>query len=173
MRHVRLAALATLVIAAAAACSHDRSTPAPRSTITTGNAAPPSFAAQALAAYEAMWTAVQLASVTSNYTDPRLGDHLAGQAYTTISENMAVNKANGIIGLGQPVLHPRVISSNASTVTLADCMDDTHWLQYHAATHTLVDNLPGGHRYSTATVTNQNGTWKVTVIDTRADGSCT
>jgi len=134
---------------------------------------PSTPAQQALAAYTAMWADVQTLSATSNYTDPRLGAHLDSQAYMTVSENMSVNKANGIIGLGAPVLHAHVVTSTATTVTLADCMDDTHWLEYYAATHKLVDNVPGGHRYTTATVTDENGTWKVTALDTRQDGSCT
>ena len=139
----------------------------------SGSPAPSGPAQLALAAYSAMWADVQALSETSNYTDPRLGAHLDGQAYMTISENMSVNKANGIIGLGAPVLHPHVVTANATTVSLADCMDDTHWLEYYAATRKLVDNVPGGYRYTAATVTDENGTWKVTALDTRQDGSCT
>lgn len=180
--HAALTALAGAAVTALAACSSGASTATPRASASRATApvaaasasASPSTSAQlALAAYTAMWGDVQVLSETSDYTNPRLGDHLAGSAYMTISENMSVNKANGIVGVGAPVLHPRVLSTNATTVTLADCMDDRNWLEAYAATHKLVDTVPGGRRYTTATVTDDNGVWKVTAIDTRGDGSCT
>lgn len=126
----------------------------------------------ALAAYTAMWGDVQAVGETSNYQDPRLAKHLGGKALVTISENMASDKARGIVELGAPVLHPRVITTAATTASVADCLDDTHWLTYYATTRQLTDNVPGGHRYVTATVTNENGTWKVTTLDTRGEGTC-
>jgi len=126
----------------------------------------------ALAAYTAMWADVQAVGLTSNYQDPRLAAHLDGTALLTISENMAADKAHGIVNLGTPVLHPSVISTAASAVTVRDCLDDSHWLQYYAADNKLVDNVPGGHRYVAATVTDENGTWKVTTLDTRGEGTC-
>lgn len=180
--HATLTVLAGAAVTALAACSNGAATATPRASASRATApvaaasasASPSAAAQlALAAYTAMWGDVQVLSETSDYTNPRLGDHLAGSAYMTISENMSVNKADGIVGVGAPVLHPRVLSVNATTVTLADCMDDRNWLEAYAATHKLVDTVPGGRRYTTATVTDDNGVWKVTAIDTRGDGSCT
>lgn len=178
--HPRLAGpvVTMAAVVALAACSGSSPAPTASHSGSAGSPAAPSpspstAGQQALAAYTAMWSDVQALSETSNYTDPRLGDHLAGQAYMTISENMSVNKANGIIGLGAPVLHPHVLSASSNAVTIADCMDDTHWLEYYASTHKLVDNVPGGHRYTTTTVTEENGIWKVTALDTRGDGSCT
>ena len=172
-----LAALtSTAAITLLAACSSG-SAPARSSAasppVAAASASPSNPTQQALAAYTAMWGDVQALSESSDYTNPRLGNHLDGQAYMTISENMSVNKAHGIIGLGVPILHPRVLTTSAATVTVADCMDDTHWLEYYASTRKPIDNTPGGHRYTTATVTDENGTWKVTNIDTRGDGSCT
>lgn len=176
----RFGALALTTALATAACS--TSTPAPQSepTGTHAVASPdpaglsPSAPAQlALAAYTAMWGDVQVLSETSNYTDPRLGDHLDGSAYMTISENMSVDKADGVIALGAPVLHPRVLAADSTTVSVADCLDDTHWLEYYASTRRLTNNVPGGHRYVAATVTDEKGTWKVTTLDMRGEGTCT
>ena len=165
-------------VAALAACSGSSPVPTASSSSLAGSPAgaspsPSTSGQQALAAYTAMWGDVQVLSETSNYTDPRLGDHLAGQAYMTISENMSVDKANGVIALGAPVLHPRVLTAGTTAVTLADCLDDTHWLEYYASTHKLTNNVPGGHRYVAATVTDENGTWKVTTLDVRGEGTCT
>lgn len=119
-----------------------------------------------------MWGDVQAVGQASNYRDTRLVAHLDGKALLTVSENMAADQAHGIVELGSPVPHPRVITATATTATLADCLDDTHWLTYYAATRTLTDTAPGGHRYVTATVTDENGTWKVTTLDTRGEGTC-
>ena len=180
MHRTGLVGLAVVVVASSAACTATNSPSNTRATPTSAgpnraqsSSAVQSAQQQALTAYEAMWSDVQALDTSSDYTNPRLGDHLAGQAYMTISENMSVNKANGIIGLGAPKLHPRVLTASSSAVTIADCMDDTHWLEYYASTQKLVDNIPGGHRYTTATVTEENGIWKVTALDTRGDGSCT
>jgi hypothetical protein len=182
-----------LALTASTGCSRSAATPAaPTATgrSTHAAAATPSAstpAGQALAAYRAMWADVQLVNQTltipapsgsaaspgtPSYQSPILQQHLDGAALLTIEENLDANEAHGIIGLGMPVLHPTVESASATTVQLRDCMDDTHWLEYYAASHTLVNNIPGGHRYTTATVTDENGTWKVTQLDTRDDGTC-
>ena len=178
--HPRISAPAVTLAAVAALTSCSGSSPAPTASHSSSAGSPaaasPSSSTagqQALAAYAAMWSDVQALDQTSDYTNPRLGAHLDGQAYMTISENMAADKAKGIIGLGAPVLHPHVLSATATTVKLADCLDDTHWLSYYAATHKLSDEVPGGHRYVAATVTDENGTWKVTTLDVRGEGTCT
>ena len=174
-----LAALAVLAVLATACSGGATASPRPSSPSATASpaaaadAAPSTPAQLALAAYTAMWADVQVLDQSANYTNPRLGDHLDGQAYMTISENMAANKAKGIIGLGAPVLHPRVLTASTSAVSLADCLDDRAWLTYFSATHQLTDNTPGGHRYVTATVADEHGTWKVTTLDVRGEGTCT
>jgi hypothetical protein len=119
-----------------------------------------------------MWKDVAEAINTDDYQASYLSNHLAGQALLTITDNMAVQKSQGIVGHGAPVLHPVVTSATASTVAISDCLDARAWLQYYAASGKLVDNVPGGFRVTTATVTDQNGIWRVTQINTGADGTC-
>jgi hypothetical protein len=85
---------------------------------------------------------------------------------------MAAEKAQGVIALGQPVLHPVVVSASATSVDIQDCVQDTGWLQYYASTRKPVNDIPGGYRSTTATVTDQNGVWKVTEMNSGSDGSC-
>ncbi|MGH3493292.1 MAG: hypothetical protein ACRDRL_17795 [Sciscionella sp.] len=176
-RLVAAAACAALLVTSCDSTTNSQpdtaATRTPTNRTTSPSPSEGSSARQALAAYRAMWTDVQVLSATANYTDPRLGEHLAGQAYTTISENMSVEKAHGIIALGAPVLHPSIVTATSTRVTMRDCLDDSHWLTYYAATHKLSDTAPGGHRYVAATVTDENGAWKVTVLDTRGEGTCT
>jgi hypothetical protein len=175
----RVAAVALGAVLATAACTASTPAPAPEQTRTSAppspavSPSPPSPAQQALAAYTAMWGDVQAAGETSDYQDPRLSAHLGGQALLTTSENMAADKADGIIGLGRPDLSgTSVVTATATTVTLHGCMNDEHWLKYYAATRTLVDNVPGGRHYVAATLTDENGTWKVTSLDVRGEGTC-
>ena len=178
-RPITTAVLAGIVAGLAAACSSG-STPSASATSasrnpTSGASSSPSTsspATAALAVYEAMWKDVTTAGATGNYQASYLSNHLAGQALLTITDNMASEKKQGIVGHGAPVLHPVITSATASTVAISDCLDDRAWLQVYASTGKLVDEVPGGFRATTATVTDQDGTWKVTQINTGADGTC-
>jgi hypothetical protein len=177
-RSIATTALAGVLAASAAACSSaTTSTAASSSTAThTPNASAipstPSPAAEALTAYAAMWKDVAEADNTADYQASYLGDHLAGPALLTITDNMAAEKKQGIVVHGAPVLHPVVTSASTSTVAISDCLSDVSWLEYNASTGALLNDIPGGFRATTATVTDQNGTWKVTQINTGAEGTC-
>jgi hypothetical protein len=171
---VLLACLAALVSACSPAgnpttAATTASPPPATATPSTGTSNP---AAEALVAYTAMWKDVAEADNTADYQATYLGDHLAGQALLIITDNMAAEKNEGIVVHGAPVLHPVVTSASASTVAISDCMADQAWLEYRASTGKLLDDIPGGFRATTATVTDQNGIWKVTQINTGADGTC-
>lgn len=167
--------IAVLAVACSSATTPSGPTTATPRTPTVNPSQDPNTAstnAAALAAYTAMWTDVSKAINTDDYQASYLSDHLSGQALLTITDNMSADKKQGIVAHGAPVLHPVVTSAAAPTVAISDCMDDRAWLQVYAATGKLVDNVPGGFRATTATVTNQNGIWKVTQINTEADGTC-
>jgi hypothetical protein len=175
---VAVASLIGSVAVLAAACSSTAtSTAAASGTATHASAASaspstPNPAAEALAAYQAMWVDVAKAITTDDYQAPYLSDHLSGQGLQTITNNMTADKKQGIVGRGAPVLHPVVTSTTTMTVAISDCLDDRGWLQYNASTGKLLDTVPGGFRATTATVTDQNGIWKVAQINTGADGTC-
>jgi hypothetical protein len=159
----------------ATACSSNSSstTAASSSTVHQASASTStSTPSSALAAYQAMWKDVTEAINTDAYQASYLGDHLSGKALATITDNMATDKAQGIVAHGAPILHPVVTSALVSSAVISDCMDDRAWLEYYAATDKLVNDIPGGFRATTATVTDQGGTWKVTQISTGVDGTC-
>lgn len=178
-RPLAAALLAGGVSVLASACSSGGTSSAATSSATTYRAAAsasPSAtgpAEAALAAYTAMWADITAASHTSDYQAADLTDHMTGAALHTVVANMAANDKQGIVATGAPVLHPSVISASPTVVELRDCVSDIDWLQVWATSHKPVNDVPGGYRYSTSTVTDENGTWKVTQIDTRADGTCT
>lgn len=175
-RSVAIALTASTLTVLACACSStttpDAATTSTRTAAVSASPSPPSSAAEALAAYRAMWADVVTANQTSNYQAPYLSDYLGGQALTTLSANMAAEKAHGVIALGQPVLHPVVVTASAISVDIQDCVQDTGWLEYYAATRKPVNAIPGGYRSTTATVTDQSGVWKVTEMNSGSDGSC-
>jgi hypothetical protein len=76
---------------------------------------------------------------------------------------------------GQPVLDPRVTSLTPSVdpthATLADCFDDTHWVEYKVSGG-LANNAPGGLRATTAELVMKDGVWKVTQITIDKTGTC-
>jgi hypothetical protein len=164
----------TLATVLAAACSTSAPTRTDAFASPTASTAGPSPAPGQLgvAAYTAMWADVQAVGLTSNYQDPRLADHVQGKPLATFRENIALDQAHGVVGHGAPVLHPSVITATATTVTLRDCLDDSGWIKVYAATGRPIDSIPGGHRYVAATVTDENGTWKVTSLDVHAEGTC-
>lgn len=171
--------LAGAVAATASACSAVSSNSAPASGATTHPAtasASPSptdpAAAVALAAYTAMWKDVAEASTTDDYQASYLSDYLSGQALLTITDNLSADKNQGIVARGAPVLHPAVTSATPSTVTITDCLSDQAWLEVRATTGALVNDVPGGFRSTTATVTDENNIWKVTQLNTGAEGTC-
>jgi hypothetical protein len=178
--HLSAAALLGCLGFSATACSSGAGTTANPGTTRAASAratTPPnpsalSPVAQAIAAYDAMWSEVAEASYTADYQAPYLTDHLAGQALTTITENMAVEQYQGVVARGSPVLHPVVTTATPTSVHLSDCLDDRGWLQYNAATGALLNSVPGGFSATTATVTDENGIWKVTQLNTGNEGTC-
>ena len=86
-----------------------------------------------------------------------------------------VNSVDGIVTKGHPVLHPQVTSlspaTNPTQVTITDCFDDTHWLEYKTEDG-LVNSTPGGHHATTAVVQDITGVWKVSSLVVQAAGTC-
>jgi hypothetical protein len=168
-----VAALGTACSSSAGSGAASASSAATHQAAASASTSAPSPTAEALAAYRAMWQEVTEASKTADYQASYLSDHLGGAAFQTVTGNLKLEKKAGEIALGTPVLHPVVVSAASASVALSDCLDDRAWLNYTDTTPPkLVDNVPGGFRSTTATVTDEGGTWKVTEINSGADGTC-
>jgi hypothetical protein len=122
-----------------------------------------------------MWADMVSAARTADYQDPVLADHATGVALSTLVQGLYSYRQQGLVIMGKPVTHPTVTSltpaAEPTQANVSDCFDDTHWLAYKA-TGGLANNVPGGHRKISAVVTDIDGTWKVTQLDTGAEGSC-
>jgi hypothetical protein len=150
--------------------------PSTASPVTTS--ASPASAAQAaaLAAYTGMWKEMQAAAVTADWTDPRLASYASGEALQILVRGLRSDHTQGLVVKGTLVIHPKVISQkppgNPGQVVIRDCSDDSHWLNYVAATGKLQNNVPGGHRLVEALVTTAAGQWTVSRLVVHAEGTC-
>jgi hypothetical protein len=116
-----------------------------------------------------------IAARAADYQDPTLSLYASGAALSTLVQGLYSYRQQGLVIMGTPVTHPIVTSLTPSAdptqANVSDCFDDTHWLAYKT-TGGLENNVPGGHRQVSAVVTDIDGTWKVTQLDTGAEGSC-
>jgi hypothetical protein len=150
----------------------DRSTTTRNTTPSAEDAA----RADAIAAYDAMWQDMAAASLTADYQSPRLAEHAAGNALSVLNRGVYVNQQRGIVVKGEPMTNPTVTglepADAPTTATISDCFDATNWLNYVAATGELEDDVPGGRHQTTATVTDMDGSWKVTELQVGAVDTC-
>lgn len=130
----------------------------------------------AIAAYEGMIHAWVEAAKVSDPDAPALRQFASGQALRRMVVLLYLARDAGKVGLGQPVSQPvvNVVSPiDAPTeVTLADCLDDSNWLQYKASTGELWDDIPGGRHDVTAVVKRSDSGWKVDSWVPRPVGTC-
>ncbi|MBN1173887.1 MAG: hypothetical protein JXA67_17070 [Micromonosporaceae bacterium] len=122
-----------------------------------------------------MWDAWVEAGKTSNPDAPALRTYTSGDALKLIVSALATNQHNQHVSLGNVVLDPKVSEvkpPEAPTVaTVKDCVNTENWLNYKASGG-LVDNVPGGRRLMTATVSAVDGTWKVSAFQLGRVGTC-
>lgn len=122
-----------------------------------------------------MWADEVAAARTADYQSPLLAHHAAGAALSLLIRGLYSYRLQHLVIKGQLVTHPVVTSLSPpgapTEATVLDCSDDTHWLVYRAAGG-LENNIPGGRRRVTAVVRDLGGVWKVTQLNTGAEGSC-
>jgi hypothetical protein len=135
-----------------------------------------SQAQAALFAYGAAWADGAAVQDSGNYQDSRLQRHMAGQLLLAVSENFYIEEQHGIASRGAPVLHPHVsaehLNDKPPTVTIADCIDFRHFIQYYAATGLQYGPIQTGLSAATTTMTLINGSWMATDDNVQADRSC-
>jgi hypothetical protein len=153
-----------------------RTAPATASPVKTSASRASAAQAAALAAYTGMWKEMQAAAVTADWTAPRLASYASGEALQILVSGLRSDHRQGLVVKGTLVMHPKVISQkpsgNPDQVVIRDCSDDSHWLNYVAATGKLQNNVPGGHRLAEALVTRAAGRWTVSRLVVHAEGTC-
>jgi hypothetical protein len=122
-----------------------------------------------------MWADLVSAARTSDFQSTALSQHATGQALTLFVQGLARDQLHGIVTRGEPEFHPVVTSlspdRDPTAATVADCFDDTHWVEYKTSGG-LAKNAPGGRRSTTAQLVKASGTWKVDRLTIMKTGTC-
>lgn len=176
-----VAVLAALVaIAAAGGCTgaepaEDSRTPLPSVPAPTQDARGRAEEA-ALDAYRGMWRAYAKAGLTANPDEPSLPVHTTGEALTNLKNGLAKLRRDGEVIKGEYQSDPQVTEASPaatpSSISVQDCLNTARFLTYKTATGALADDVPGGNRAVRATVTRDDGGWKVSSFGVQAVGSC-
>ena len=117
-----------------------------------------------MAAYNAMWAELVTIGKTSDWNNPKIGEYLSGQPLSNWTSSFASDKHKGYITLGQPTLNPRVVSvtptDSPTRVEIADCFDNSGWIQYLASSGAPVDNKRSGGRIRTEAALTFDPVWQ-------------
>jgi hypothetical protein len=136
---------------------------------------PPDVRTLAVQIYLAMWADMVQAGKTADYQSPQLAQHATSQAYLLLRDGLLKAHQSNLIIKGQPVFTPTVTGVRPATspvaVSILDCIDDSHWLNY-TPDGRLQNDTPGGKHHTTATVGLLNGQWLVTHLEIGQVGSC-
>ena len=145
--------------------------PSPRSP-TSAAATNPADAA-VVAAYRNATAAFVHAGQTMNPDDPALPATMSGQELSTVTKNLLIDKASGLIARGDITLtDPHVVSNDGHTATLRDCQYSAILL-VDAKTGQGAPGVANGPQAIaiTATFVFTNGVWKESQQDGRV-GPC-
>jgi len=129
----------------------------------------------ALASYRGLMQAWVDAAKVANPDHPALRRYAQGEALKIFVTALFGNQLHKKVVLGEMGTDPKVVGAvpidGPTSVKIADCLDDTRWLE-HKKSGGLWDNKPGGRRHTTALVTKTKAGWKVTDIVMQEYGSC-
>ncbi|WP_431953449.1 hypothetical protein [Actinacidiphila sp. bgisy167] len=125
----------------------------------------------ALKAYRGMWNDLTAAAAEADPKSPLLDDHASDGALLLLRYGMEKARKENVVSKGAPRIDPEVLSATADKVTLRDCVDGTHWLQYRKSGE-LKNDVPGGHGAADATVSLRDGVWKVSKLYLHETGTC-
>ena len=134
-------------------------------------------AVAAIATYRALWSDVVTVQETMNDQDPRLADHMTGQAISYFVKAIHVNRLNGYVAKGAPkLLSPtvgEVVGSGSSTqVVVNDCVDDSSDQLYTTdGTKVQGGNSTGRHK-TQVLVIQSGGVWKASQFAYSRVGTC-
>jgi predicted small lipoprotein YifL len=182
-RGLLVASLAMVMLLAACGSNGPGSAPGPEPTTgTTSTQTPPSpggdagGAATGLDAYRGMWQAYQEAIAIPDPDYPELARYAQGDALRVLISGVTSVRDQGLVGVGEAVLNPRVVAElfalTPPQVKIDDCMDtsQTHLVKRDGSPY---EDRPGGRRSVEATAVQlDDGTWKVAEFVLHEVGTC-
>ena len=149
--------------------------PAPAPSVTPSLSGSAVAERDALAAYRGMWDAWVAAGKTSNPDAPALRTYTSGEALKLIVGALSTNHHNQQVTLGNVEINPAASEAkpedSPTEVTVKDCVNTENWLN-HKTSGGLVNDVPGGRRSMTATVTLVDDSWKVATFKLGRLGTC-
>ena len=111
------------------------------------------------------------AGATSDADDPRLSEYATGAVLENLRGKLAVRRQSGTRLYGAPVSHVQSVSVAGDRATIRDCLDNSATGLVDRSGKKL--SVGRARQETTATLTREQGTWKVSEIETVAGGgSC-
>lgn len=180
----RFGRIAPVMLLALAACTQ-KPNPSPTATTdgslhasspTASSPDPRAEVQKAIAAYTNLLNAYATASNSGTTDATELAKYATGSALQRLSSGLADNKAKRLHTQGTPGIDPPRVTEIAPTndptsVVVAGCLDDTHWLLYKDDGQPI-NSTPGGRRSTNAQIEKSGGVWKVSSLAIQGVGSC-
>lgn len=111
------------------------------------------------------------AGATSDADDPRLSEYATGAVLENLRGKLAVRRQSGTRLYGAPVPHVQSVSVAGERATVRDCLDNSATGLIDRSGKKL--SVGRARQETTATLIREQGTWKVSEIETVAGGgSC-
>jgi hypothetical protein len=166
-----MAALLLGVVALAASCGGSPSASGSHNdhpTTTTGN----DQVAAVLTAYRAEQQAFEQAFLTANASLPALSQTMVDPQLQLVERNLLGEQHDGMVGKGNVVLHPHVISITRNQAIVEDCLYSTQELVYASTGKPVPPVTPPEHDGVRSTLAQESkGIWKVSQ-QTVTEGHC-
>lgn len=135
--------LALLSVSVLAGCASAYAPPSPTAVMHTPTPTAELMKATIITAYNARWAAFVHAAETSNADDPALAATMVDPLLSATRQNLAAQKAQGIVGRGDITPQPHVDTMTPTTAVVLDCAYSQN-IQVYAATDQPVPGQPGG-----------------------------
>ena len=135
--------LALLGVSVLAGCASAYAPPRPTAAEHTPTPTAELMKATIITAYNARWAAFVHAAETSNADDPALAATMVDPLLSATRQNLATQKAQGIVGRGDITPQPHVDAMTPTTAVVLDCAYSQN-IQVYAATGQPVPGQPGG-----------------------------
>ncbi|MEV6932104.1 hypothetical protein AB0M46_47505 [Dactylosporangium sp. NPDC051485] len=131
----------------------------------------------ALDAYRGMWRAYTAALAVPDPASSELTKYATGDALKTLTTGLQSVKDQGLKGVGDIVVSPKITVVSPTTaptqIDITDCLDSSRSQLVRASPGPQYSDSPGGHRRTLATINRQaDGTWKVSGFGVQAVGTC-
>lgn len=144
--------------------------------VNNSSTSPASPRDSALAAYRGMWNSFVAAAKNPAGPHPGLRNYATGRALGLIKLGLHQKADAHVVTKGPLLLHPTIKNvdseNDPNKITISDCVDDSHWLEYTAAGKLASGKGAAGRHRTEALVEVKHGHWLVTAWFVEKAGTC-